>query len=69
VKCKGERRIKEVPLINLLSREDLKKLNIRFNRNYKPEKVESFARIIEETRLEELKKLMESKPTGGIYGL
>ena len=69
MKCKGERSIKEVPLINLLRPEDLKKLNIRFGRNWRPQGVETTARIIEEVRLEELKRLMESKPAGGGYGL
>jgi hypothetical protein len=69
MKCKGERTIKEVPLINLLRPEDLRKLNIRFGRNWKPEKVKETARIIDEVRLEELKRLMESKPVGGGYGL
>ena len=57
----------EVPLLNLISKGDLEKLNKRFGRNYKPEKVKTFARIIEAFRFKELKKLMEEKPKGGMY--
>lgn len=69
MKCKGTRTIKEVPLINLLRPEDLASLNKRFNRNWQPQKVESFARIIEEIRHDEIDKLMRQKPVGGGYGL
>ena len=68
MKYKGEHSIKEVPLINLLRSEDLKKLNERFNRNWQPQKVESFARIIEEIRHDEIDRLMREKPAGGGYG-
>ncbi len=57
----------EVPLLNLISKEDLQKLNKRFNRNYKPDKPKTFARIIQSFRFAELKKLMEEKPKGGMY--
>lgn len=72
MKCKGERSIKEVPLINLLRSEDLKKLNVRFGMNHKPQKVELFTRIIEQVRreeLDEIDRLMREKPKGGGYGI
>ncbi len=68
MKCKGERMIKEVPLINLLKPEDLENLNKRFGTYYKPHR-ESTARIIEEVRLEELARLMRQKPERGGYGI
>ena len=62
----------EVPLINLLRKEDLRKLNSLFNTTYKPEKLRSTARIIEQVRREELyaiDRLMREKPVGGGYGI
>jgi hypothetical protein len=73
MKCKGRIVRKEVPLINLLKPEDLKKLNIRFGRNWRPEKVEATARIIQAARAQELNdeidKLMRQRPAGDGYGL
>jgi len=58
----------EVPLLNLISKTDLERLNKRFHRNYKPERPKAFARIIQSLRFSELKKLMEEKPNKGGYG-
>ncbi|MCE5328721.1 hypothetical protein LLG07_00045 [bacterium] len=58
--------VSEIPLVNLISKEDLENLNKRFRRNYKHEP-KTFARIIQSFRFKELKKLMEEKPKGG-YG-
>ena len=69
MKCKGERELKEVPLINLLSRKDLDRLNKRFGRNWQPEKIKSTANIIEQVRQEDINKeidrLMRAKPVKG----
>jgi hypothetical protein len=65
----GKKRvISEVPLINLISREDLDRLNKRFGTFYKPKNEVTTAKIIIETRLDELDRLMRQKPERGGYG-
>ena len=64
----GKKRIiSEVPLINLISREDLDRLNKRFGTFYRPHKTDT-SKIIMETKLDELDRLMRQKPKRGGYG-
>ncbi|MCX6383157.1 MAG: hypothetical protein NTV16_01520 [Actinobacteria bacterium] len=58
----------EVPLINMLRPEDLNRLNARFRMHHKPQRIET-ARIIEQVRLDEIDRLMRTKPVGGGYGI
>ena len=57
----------EVPLISLLNEESLKNLNNVFHTNYRAKGKRSTARIIQNIKLSELKKLMQTKPEGGGY--
>lgn len=76
MKYKGERSIKEVPLINLLRKEDLRKLNAIFNTTYHPEKlrsivwatiVQSLEQVEHDEISKDIDKLMRQKPIGGGY--
>lgn len=74
MKYKGERIIMEVPLINLLRPESLRKLNAIFNTTYHPEKLRSLktsivwatiVQSLEQVENNEIDKLMRMKPERG----
>jgi len=62
-----------VPLIKLLKPDSLARLNKIFGTFYKPEKIRSTVRIIEQARQDEIDteidRLMKQKPERGGYGV